>query len=146
MANSLPGFLDTTEIYDTNLGHWAISGAKLPQPMRGLRATNIDGRVLIFGILFIISTSTDITRTYIIAGGYNKAKPDDILEYNPVEDSMVPVQKLQERAWHAISVVKVRDYAQWCQYPQQPSSSARLSSALLTITFCFFKVFSVTCY
>ena len=42
-------FLDTTEIYDTNLRKWAISGAKLPRPMKGLRATNIDGRVLIFG-------------------------------------------------------------------------------------------------
>ena len=46
---------DTSEVYDSDLGRWATSGAKLPQPTSGLRATNIDGRVLIFGnyILFI---------------------------------------------------------------------------------------------
>ena len=40
---------DTTEVFDSNHDGWVISGAKLPQPMRGLRATNIDDRVLIFG-------------------------------------------------------------------------------------------------
>ena len=41
--------LDTSEVYDSDLGSWVTSGAKLPQPMNMLRATNIDGRVLIFG-------------------------------------------------------------------------------------------------
>ena len=41
--------LDSTETYDTDGGGWVTSGAKLPQPMYGLRATNIDDRVLIFG-------------------------------------------------------------------------------------------------
>ena len=40
-------FIDTTEVYDSDLGIWAIFGAKLPRPMAGLRATNIDGRVMI---------------------------------------------------------------------------------------------------
>ena len=40
---------DTSEVYDSDLGRWATSGAKLPHPTGGLRATNIDGRVLIFG-------------------------------------------------------------------------------------------------
>ena len=40
---------DTSEVYDSDLGRWATSGAKLPHPTSGLRATNIDGRVLIFG-------------------------------------------------------------------------------------------------
>ena len=41
--------LDTSEVYDSDLGRWATSGAKLPQPKSMLTATNIDGRVLIFG-------------------------------------------------------------------------------------------------
>ena len=42
---------------------------------------------------------------------------DDILEYDPEEDSMVPVgQMTQTRAWHALSVVQAQDYAQWCQW------------------------------
>ena len=40
-------YLDSTEIYD--LGSWR-SWAKLPIPMRALRAANIDNRVLLFGI------------------------------------------------------------------------------------------------
>ena len=39
---------DSTEVFDSDLGSWATSGA-LPRPMYGLRATNIAGRVLIFG-------------------------------------------------------------------------------------------------
>ena len=41
--------LDSTETYDREIGSWAISGAKLPQHMDGLKAANINGRVLIFG-------------------------------------------------------------------------------------------------
>ena len=53
------GYIDTTEVYDSDLGSWVISGAKLPQPMSGLRATNIDGHVLIFGncIVFTITNT-----------------------------------------------------------------------------------------
>ena len=43
---------DTSEVYDSDLGRWATSEAKLPQPTTDLRATNIDGRVLIFGNIF----------------------------------------------------------------------------------------------
>ena len=42
-------FLDSTEVFDPSLGSWVIT-AKLPQPLEGLRATNINNRVLIFGI------------------------------------------------------------------------------------------------
>ena len=47
--------LDSTETFDGEVGSWAISGAKLPRKMSGLRAANIDNRVLIFGdyIIFI---------------------------------------------------------------------------------------------
>lgn len=45
------GTVDTMEILDTAVGSWATSAAKLPQRTLGLRAANIDGRVLIFGKL-----------------------------------------------------------------------------------------------
>ena len=41
--------LDSTETLASDEGSWATSGAKLPRPMRGLRAASIDDRVLIFG-------------------------------------------------------------------------------------------------
>ena len=41
--------LDSIETLDINLGRWATSGSTLPRLMTGLRAANIDGRVLIFG-------------------------------------------------------------------------------------------------
>ena len=56
--------LDTSEVYDSDIGSWATSGAKLPQPMNMLRAANIDDRVLIFGkiILAYIHYYTVITQ------------------------------------------------------------------------------------
>ena len=42
-------YIDTTEVYDSNLDSWVTSEAKLPRPWYGLKATTIDGRVLIFG-------------------------------------------------------------------------------------------------
>ena len=45
---------DSTDIFDTSLGSWATSETKLPQPMSDLRATNINDRVLIFGIDILI--------------------------------------------------------------------------------------------
>ena len=41
--------LDSTETFDSDLGNWVTSGAKMPRPMDGLRAANTDGRVLFFG-------------------------------------------------------------------------------------------------
>ena len=49
----------------------------------------------------------------IIVGGikYN----DDILKYDPGEDSIVPLGKMtQARYFHAISVVQTQDYSNWC--------------------------------
>ena len=55
----------------------------------------------------------------IIAGGYSYPdgdSHDDILEYDPEEDSMLPVgQMTQARSWHAVSVVQVQHYTKWCQ-------------------------------
>ena len=41
--------VDTTETFNSIVGCWTASGAKLPRPMDGLRAANINDRVLIFG-------------------------------------------------------------------------------------------------
>ena len=41
--------LDSSETFDPLVGSWVTSGAKLPRTMNGLRAANINGRVLIFG-------------------------------------------------------------------------------------------------
>ena len=40
--------IDSTEIFDPSLGSWR-AGAALPSPRSGMRATNIDNRVLLFG-------------------------------------------------------------------------------------------------
>ena len=42
--------LDSTEIFDPDLGSWR-TGAALPSTMAGHKAANIDNRVLIFGML-----------------------------------------------------------------------------------------------
>ena len=54
---------DSVEVFVPALGCWASSRAKLPRPMTGLSAANINGRVLIFGIFF-----KSYTRSY--AGTY----------------------------------------------------------------------------
>ena len=41
--------LDTTETFDTVVGSWVTSGAKLPRALSGLKAAKIDDRVLLFG-------------------------------------------------------------------------------------------------
>ena len=48
-SDSPGSIIDNTEVYDSDMGSWVISGAKLPQSMNGVKATNIDGRVVIFG-------------------------------------------------------------------------------------------------
>ena len=76
-------YIDNTEVYDSDLGIWAISGAKLPRPMYGLKATNIDGRVMIFGncilvitcyhenhnITITMSISSHADTDFVLAGG-----------------------------------------------------------------------------
>ena len=44
------GYLDSAELYNSTVGSWAMAGARLPNAMDGLKATNIDDKVLIFGI------------------------------------------------------------------------------------------------
>ena len=40
--------LDSTEVYNPNVGSWTV-GTSLPKPLIQLSATNIEGRVFIFG-------------------------------------------------------------------------------------------------
>ena len=42
--------LDTTETFDPLVGTWTESGAKLAQPMHGLKTETINGRLFVFGI------------------------------------------------------------------------------------------------
>ena len=132
--------LDSTETFDSDLGSWAPSGATLPRRILGLRAANIDGRVLIFGNYTLFIIHQVYHRNMMIAGGLDEHYDyyDEILEYDPEEDSMLATgqQMTHARAYHAVSVVHAEDYAKWCQ---QPSSSARLSPAVLIITFWGFK-------
>ena len=50
------GSLDSTEVYDPSVGSWVMTEAKLPRPRNGLRALNIDDRVLIFGRFLSVLT------------------------------------------------------------------------------------------
>ena len=53
----------------------------------------------------------------MIAGGFSKNGNyhNDIVEYDPEEDSMVPVgEMIVVRANHAVSVVQAKDYTPWC--------------------------------
>ena len=49
------GYLDSTEIFDPNLGSWKAGSALPNRFVMTMRATTIDNRVLLFGI-YITST------------------------------------------------------------------------------------------
>merc|ERR1711971_875392 len=89
---------ETTETFDPSVGSWVLTEAKLPRPVYEPRAATINGRVLIFG-----GCDTDLN-TF-----------DDILEYVPEEDTIIPVGNMIETRYnHAVSVVPAEDYLQWC--------------------------------
>ena len=62
--------LDSTEIYDPELGGWK-AGAALSGPKMGLRAANIDNRLFFFGIN--IAMTIDKARRSIL--GSNSKTP-----------------------------------------------------------------------
>merc|ERR1712179_734101 len=87
--------LDSTEIFNPSLGSWR-AGAALPSPRDGLRAVNIDNRVLLFG-------------------GSDGSHLDTILEYDINGDSYTQLgTMIHARERHAISVVKYQDFSEWC--------------------------------
>ena len=45
------GVTNSTETYDHSAGRWVITRAKLPALMANLKATSIDNRILIFGMI-----------------------------------------------------------------------------------------------
>ena len=59
--------LDSTEIYDPEVGSWR-AGAALPSKRRNLRAVNIDGRILFFGINILSRIVTKGPYTYTYRG------------------------------------------------------------------------------
>jgi len=96
-----PQYLDSTEIFDPLVGSWTASGAKLPRPMAALKAETINDRVLLFGGF---NFNSDYDDTY-----------DDILEYDPEEDTITSVgHMIQAKESHAISVVEAAEYTKWC--------------------------------
>ena len=104
--------LDSTEIFESITERWRLVD-KLPMPMYGLRASTIDGRVLIFGkiwtlILFggaLIST----------LGGSCHGEFDTILEYSVTEEIFIHLSgMLTGRHYHAISIVPFDDFSTWC--------------------------------
>ena len=112
------GYIDTSEVYDSDLGSWVISGAKLPQPMSGLRATNIDGQVLIFGNCIVFTITNYQVKIIINSGGGDyDVTYDDILEFKPGDDAIIVTlgHMTQARFGHAISVVQTQDYSNWCK-------------------------------
>ena len=107
--------LDSTELYDSVAGTWTTAGAKLPSPLNGLRATNINNKVLIFGIniSFVIQR---YNQGLIIVGGYAGGSRDTILEYDMEQDTMQEIGNMRDaRSQHAITVVQYSDFSQWCQ-------------------------------
>ena len=57
-----------------------------------------------------------LVSAFPIAGGEdNSGYHDDILEFDPEEDTITTVgHMIQARYYHAISVVSAADYLQWC--------------------------------
>ena len=60
-------YLDSTEIYDPEVGSWR-AGAALPSKRVNLRAVNIDGRILFFGINILSRIVTKGPYTYTYRG------------------------------------------------------------------------------
>ena len=69
------------------------------------------------GCHFYLNVKSNSWYTIIIAGGRDSDLDDydDILEYDPEEDTITTVGHMtQARGFHAISVVPTADYLQWC--------------------------------
>ena len=109
--------IDSTEIYDPDFGRWT-GGAALPSKRGALGATNIDGRVLLFGIN-ILSRMVTKGQFFILTGGKPLTKGggsfNAILEYDVTADSFTEIGTMtQARGYHAISVVRYEDFSKGC--------------------------------
>ena len=67
------------------------------------------------GCHFYLNVMSNSWYSIIIAGGSDNNVYDDILQYDPEEDTITSVgHMIQARSFHAISVVPAEDYLQWC--------------------------------
>ena len=108
--------LDSTEIYDPDLGTWK-TGGPLPSPRRYLRATSIGNRLLFFGKIYYQKMFRKGKSNKIIKGGaFGVEDNDTILEYNVSDDSFTKIATMaQARHAHAISVVQYKDFSKKCE-------------------------------
>ena len=108
-------YLDSTEIYNPDQGSWT-AGAALPSKRDALRAANIDGRVLFFGINILSRIVTSLQKAhFILTGGKGGGSFNAILEYDVAADSFTQIGTMtQDRSWHAISVVQYEDFSKSC--------------------------------
>ena len=117
LGNNHKSYLQSTEIYDPEVGSWR-AGAALPSKRNGPRAANIDGRILFFGINTLSRIEDSYKRPiYLhVTGGFDGMDElDTILEYNITADSFTQIGTMtQGRNWHAISVVRHEDFSKSC--------------------------------
>ena len=107
-------YTDSTEILDPELGSWRAAAA-LPITMSSVRAANIDGRVLIFGISTYYNKRTVIKGSYVLIGGYSGSYLDTILEYDITADSYTEIGNMtQTRARPALTVVQYENFSKVC--------------------------------
>jgi len=85
---TLSDYFSSTELLLETASAWVLAG-ELPSPRSGLRAANIDNKIL-------------------ITGGYRSSDYDEIFEFDPLTGQWKLVDRMiQARSYHAISVVNV---------------------------------------
>ena len=108
---------DSTETYDHSVGRWVLTRAKLPALMAHLRATSIDNRIFIFGMIFYKPLSFSSLKLVVPGGRSTQETYDRILEYDITGDSYKEIgHMLDKRFNHAVSVVQYSDFSLWCQH------------------------------
>ena len=103
--------LDSTELLRPGSSWKEISSARLPRPMLGVRVTNVDNRVFLFGEwrhMLILLLHLPYTDT--VTGGYDGVSNEDILEYNDNDGWRELGTMKNGRYYHGISLA---DYCNW---------------------------------
>lgn len=89
------GILSSTELLEETATSWVLAG-ELPTPRYGLRAANVDNRVLAIG-------------------GYDEDYQADILEYEPGSGEWRKLDSMPEARYQpAVSVIPVSEVQQFC--------------------------------
>ena len=108
--------LDSTEIFSYRDNVWNTIAEKLPDRIRGVRATTINNRILIFGNyeLFLYCYFNSYS------GGGSWQGPEflamkHIMEYNQEKEKWTKIGEMTEgRRWHAVSVIDFAGYEKHC--------------------------------